>query len=67
MSNTHVIPIGGNEPRHDPKEDCWCFPIFHPDHADLILHNAKDARDAREKRDPELKWTLIRERCKTQQ
>lgn len=43
----HVIPIGGDEPHHVCHLSCWCFPL---EREKVVIHNAKDCREAHERR-----------------
>jgi len=59
--NVHVIPIG-DERLHSAQLICWCHPIeIEPQ---LIAHNAKDCREAKERITNEkcsAGWVLIAE------
>jgi hypothetical protein len=61
----HTIPVGGNEPVHDADVKCWCYPTSDRNTPEVIVHNAKDCREARERNgvvNPDLKWVLIGQR-----
>jgi hypothetical protein len=57
----HVIPVGGDEPVHCADAQCWCQPLVGVD--DVVIHHAKDMREARERHGvnrPEEKWVNVR-------
>ena len=45
-----VIPINDLLP-HGPTAECWCFPtvVRQPGSNPVLVHNAKDCREARER------------------
>ncbi len=56
----HVIPVGGKEPVHECNFNCWCFPIFENG---VIVHNAKDVREAQERQgkvSKDKKWAVVK-------
>lgn len=58
----HVIPVGGEEPRHLCHEDCHCSPLL--DDVGVMIHHAGDLREARERFNrnrPDEKWVLVEE------
>ncbi len=58
----HVIPVGGAEPVHRCDASCWCHPTPDPDETNLIVHNARDCREARERfgcARPDEKWAIV--------
>lgn len=62
----HIIPVGGNEPIHSCRKDCWCHPLYidEKEGGTTATHNAKDLRDVKERRgdlNPETPWVLVRE------
>lgn len=64
----HTIPVGGEEPIHDATPSCWCYPTSDRAEPGVIVHNAKDCREARErngKANPDLKWVIIGQLLRT--
>ena len=53
MSNLHAIPVGGDEPIHYANAECWCYPVPDTEEPTLLVHNAKDCREARERLRPQ--------------
>jgi hypothetical protein len=61
-TQAHVIPVGGEEPRHAASMRCWCQPLL--DEPGLVVHHAKDLREARERHGrarPEECWVIVDE------
>lgn len=48
---------------HDATLSCWCFPAHDRDTPEVIVHNAKDCREAKErngsKTSGDQKWVLV--------
>lgn len=64
VSRVHVIPVGGDEPNHCAQSSCWCFPIEDTVVPGVIVHHAKDCREAKERQGlthPDRAWVTIGE------
>ena len=60
MTIIHTIPVGGTEPIHRADISCWCHPLLDEPH--LMVHHAKDCREARERNQCSRKdepWVLV--------
>jgi hypothetical protein len=46
----HSFPVGGDEPLHICNPACWCYPVRDTEQPGLWIHNAKDCREAKERK-----------------